>query len=69
MRFRLGRTLRFIIVLVSLILLIPFLMSKLNSTTNQSTAEDNEVDYFNVKNKMFFFLFVNFYLEYIEQES
>ncbi len=46
MRYRLGRTVRFIIALVCLMLLVPFLMSKLDSgtSTNRSISEDIRVD-------------------------
>ncbi|CAF3349809.1 unnamed protein product [Rotaria sp. Silwood1] len=45
MRYRLGRILRFIIGLGLLIFIVPFLMSKLDSSTKRSIVEDNKVDY------------------------
>jgi hypothetical protein len=45
MRVRLGRTVRLVIALAFLILMIPFLMFKLESANKQSIPEHNEVDY------------------------
>jgi len=49
MRFRLGRSLRLIIGLAFLVFMVPFLMSKLDSSNNRSTTEDKEVDYPDVR--------------------
>jgi hypothetical protein len=40
MRIRLGRTLRLVIALAFLVLMIPFLMFKLESSTNESVSEN-----------------------------
>ena len=40
MRYRLGRAVRLIIATLCLMLLVPFLMSKLDSGTNRSIGED-----------------------------
>ncbi len=72
MRFRLGRALRLIIGLAFLVFMVPFLMSKLDSSNNRSTTDDKEVDYpdVRIKNKFVFFLtlFIDHFLEYIDQE-
>lgn len=43
MRIRLGRSLRLVIALAFLILMIPFLMFKLESSTNESISENVKV--------------------------
>jgi hypothetical protein len=63
MRYRLGRIVRLIIGLALLVLLIPFLMSKLDSGTSRSTADGNGVDYPDVRKKCIFFsLLIVFFL-------
>lgn len=42
MRFRLGSTLRLVIALACLVLMIPFLLSKLDSTASQSSRDSND---------------------------
>ncbi len=70
MRYRLGRTIRFLIALAFLVFLIPFLTSKLDSGTNLSTVEDNKVDNFDVRKQLSFFsLLTSSFFEYIEQDS
>lgn len=51
MRYRIGRTLRVIIGLAFFVLLIPFLMSKLDSGTSRSASNDNDFDYSDVRKK------------------
>jgi hypothetical protein len=57
MKLRLGRTLRFVIALAFLILMIPFLMSKLESANNQSIPKNVEIDQQEVNMNIFFFKF------------
>jgi hypothetical protein len=54
MRYRIGRALRLIIALVLLVLLIPFLMSKLDSSSNRTIDEGVRIDKkdSNVPNKL-----------------
>ncbi len=49
MRYRFGHILRLIIGLAFFVFLIPFLMSKLDSGSSRSTAEEPEVDYSDAK--------------------
>jgi hypothetical protein len=51
MRYRIGRALRLIIGLAFLVFMVPFLMSKLDSSNNRSTTGDKEVDYPDVRIK------------------
>jgi hypothetical protein len=57
MKLRLGRTLRFVIALAFLILMIPFLMSKLESANNQPIPKNVEIDQQEVNMNIFFFKF------------
>ena len=45
MRYRVGRILRLVIVLGCLMLIIPYLMSKLDSPTSGSNARDGDFEY------------------------
>ncbi len=56
MRIRVGRTLRLVIALAFLVLMIPFLMFKLESANNESMSENIKLGYLEVNIK-FFFLF------------
>jgi len=68
MRYRIGRTVRLVIGLAFPVLLIPLLMSKLDSGTSRSTAESDEVDYTDVRKKSLLFFSLIFFLEYLEQK-
>jgi len=50
-----GRTLRLVIALAFLVLMIPFLMFKLESANNESMSENIKLDYSEVNIKCFFF--------------
>jgi hypothetical protein len=69
MRYRIGRTVRLVIGLAFLVLLIPLLMSKLDSGTSRSTGEDNEVGYTDVRKNSLFFLFINLFFGIFRAEK
>ena len=48
MRYRIGRTVRLVIALACLVLMIPFLMSKLDSGSARTLSADNDFDYSDV---------------------
>jgi hypothetical protein len=57
MRIRVGRTLRLVIALAFLVLMIPFLMFKLESVNNEPMSENFKLDdYPEVNIKIFFFI-------------
>jgi len=57
MRIRIGRTLRLVIALAFLVLMIPFLMFKLESVNNEPMSENIKLDdYPEVNIKIFFFI-------------
>ncbi len=56
MRIRLGRTLRLVIALAFLILMIPFLLFKLESSTNEPISENAKLDLREVRVEIFFFI-------------
>jgi hypothetical protein len=56
MRIRVGRTLRLVIALAFLVLMIPFLMFKLESANNESMSENIKLGYLEVNIKFFFFI-------------
>lgn len=58
MRYRLTRTIRFLISLVLLVLLVPFLMTKLDSSTRRSMATEPRIDDSNVKMNLSLFFIV-----------
>lgn len=49
MRYRLGRTIRFFIALALLVFLVPFLMTKLDSSTRHSLATEPRMDRHDVR--------------------
>lgn len=69
MRIRVGRSLRLVIALAFLVLMIPFLMFKLESINNERVSDDVKINDEEVKVKKDIHLFINhffiyFYLDY-----
>lgn len=52
MRYRLGRTIRFFIALALLVFLVPFLMTKLDSSTSRSFETEPRMDNHDVRIKL-----------------
>jgi hypothetical protein len=70
MRFRLGRTVRLVIALVCLVLMIPFLMSKLDSTVSRSSSDsNNDVNDFNGVSTAWLFKDVHWLLKFFRNEA